>query len=78
MIILIKLILVYLLGDFILQPQSWVKDKEERKLRSVKLYFHALIHGVLAMFIIWDINFWRPAIIIMLTHGIIDALKVVI
>ncbi len=77
MIILIKLILAHLLGDFILQPQSWIKEKEEKKLKSIKLYIHAVLHGVLGMLLVWDINFWWPAVIIILTHGIIDAMKVV-
>jgi len=78
MIILIKLILAHLLGDFLFQPHQWVLEKAEKKLGSVKLYMHALIHGVLVMLIIWDINFWRPALIIMLSHGAIDGLKSII
>ncbi|MGZ5189305.1 MAG: DUF3307 domain-containing protein, partial [Kaistella sp.] len=30
--ILIPLILAHLLGDFLLQPNSWVADKEKKKL----------------------------------------------
>ncbi|HZV70196.1 MAG TPA: DUF3307 domain-containing protein [Saprospiraceae bacterium] len=78
MIILIKLILAHLLGDFLFQPHQWVLEKAEKKLGSVKLYLHALLHGALVMLIIWDINFWIPAIIIMLSHGAIDGLKSII
>ena len=78
MIILVKLILAHLLGDFLLQPDQWVKEKEEKKLRSFKLYVHAFIHGGLAMLLVWDIYFWGPALVIMLTHGLIDGLKLVI
>ncbi len=76
MILFIKLILAHLLGDFLLQPYSWVKEKEEKKLGSIKLYLHALIHGVLVMLLVWDISFLVPAIIIMVSHWIIDALKI--
>ena len=30
MIVFIKLLLAHLLGDFLLQPTSWVKDKEQK------------------------------------------------
>jgi len=33
-IILIKLVIAHLIGDFFLQPASWVKDKETKKLKS--------------------------------------------
>ncbi|MEP2348754.1 MAG: DUF3307 domain-containing protein, partial [Algoriphagus sp.] len=46
MLILIKLILAHLIGDFLLQPTSWVKEKENRKAASPKLYIHVLIHGL--------------------------------
>ncbi len=75
MIILIKLIIAHFIGDFLLQPKSWVKEKENRKAKSVKLYLHILIHGLLALFILWDVNHWLVAILVMVSHGIIDVLK---
>lgn len=75
MIILIKLIIVHFIGDFLLQPKSWVDDKERRKGKSFKLYLHTLIHGLLAFLILWDVNHWLLAILVMVSHGIIDILK---
>jgi hypothetical protein len=46
--ILIRLILAHLVTDFILQPSSWVADRKLRKLRSGKLYIHALLTAVVA------------------------------
>lgn len=46
-IYLIKLIIAHLIGDFFLQPNAWVKDKERRKLKSTKLYLHVMIHVAL-------------------------------
>jgi hypothetical protein len=40
MIVLIKLILAHLLGDFVLQPDSWVKTKEERNFKSIVVSNH--------------------------------------
>lgn len=56
--ILIKLILAHLIGDFFLQPASWVKEKEKSKLKSPKLYLHVLIHIALLFLILWDVSLW--------------------
>ncbi len=75
MILFIKLLLSHLIGDFILQPASWVREKSTQKHRSRHLYFHGLIHGVLAMLLVWDIDFWMPALIITLSHVVIDIVR---
>jgi len=76
MIILVKLILAHLLGDFVLQPNTWVKNKADKKIKSIELYFHTLIHGILILLLLGSLNFWKPALILSLSHGIIDLLKV--
>jgi len=43
MILLFKLLLAHLLGDFLLQPDSWVKAKEKNKLKAWQLYAHTFI-----------------------------------
>lgn len=73
--ILVKLILAHLIGDFFLQPTSWVKEKEKKKLKSPKLYLHVLIHIALLFLILWDVSKWPLILIIGLSHFIIDALK---
>lgn len=70
-----QLILAHLLGDFILQPNSWVADKENRKLKSAYLYFHVLIHTVLSFIFLWDLKLWWVAVLVGSTHFIIDACK---
>lgn len=76
MILLTKLLLAHLVGDFVIQPNSWVKDKEERKVRSRKLYIHVLLHGVLVLLLLWDIKHWLPALVILVSHYFIDLTKV--
>ncbi|TBN04765.1 DUF3307 domain-containing protein [Hyunsoonleella flava] len=73
--ILIKLLLAHLIGDFFLQPQSWVKEKEKKKLKSPKLYFHVFIHIAALALLLWDVSLWPIIIIIGVSHFIIDALK---
>lgn len=70
-----KLILAHLLGDFILQPNSWVADKERRKLKSPYLYLHVLIHTVLSFIFLWNTDLWWISLVIGITHFMIDASK---
>lgn len=74
-IYLIKLILAHLIGDFFLQPNTWVKDKERKKLKSTKLYIHVMIHVALIFIIFLSYDVWKTALTIGVIHLIIDALK---
>lgn len=67
------LLLAHLLGDFFLQPSSWVSDKRSRKIASPLLYVHLLIHGALVVLFTGS---WPMAITIVVTHAAIDLLKV--
>jgi hypothetical protein len=75
MIIFVKLLLSHLLGDFLLQPTSWVLDKENKKHKSKYLYLHSLIHGILAWLFVGEIAFGWFALSLATAHGIIDFLK---
>lgn len=72
-----KLILAHLLGDFVLQPNSWVADKERRKLKSPYLYLHVLIHTVLSFIFLWNTDLWWVSLVIGATLFIIDASKLI-
>lgn len=76
--IFIKLILAHLLGDFILQPDSWVADKERRKLKSPYLYLHVLIHTILSFVFLWNTDLWWVSLLVGITHLIIDASKLIL
>lgn len=76
MIILIKLILAHFVGDFILQPKSWVIGKEKLKARSFKIYLHFLIHGLLVLLVLWDLNYWLLVLLLTISHAIIDLIKI--
>ncbi|MGC1241521.1 MAG: DUF3307 domain-containing protein [Chryseosolibacter sp.] len=76
MILLMKLLLAHLAGDFLLQPDRWVTDKQLKKHRSAKLYFHVLVHAALTFLLVWDLSFWLPVLVILVTHYFIDLLKV--
>lgn len=75
MIIFVKLLLAHLLGDFLLQPTSWVKDKEQRKQKSIYLYLHTFLHFILAWLIVGKQDFGWYALALAISHGFIDFLK---
>lgn len=75
MILFIKLLLAHLLGDFILQPGAWVREKELKTYRSAKLYLHGLIHLLLILLLTWDLRMVPLAFVIAATHIGIDAWK---
>lgn len=74
-IVLLKLLLAHLVGDFFLQPNTWVADKEKKKLKSAKLYLHILLHIGLIFLVFFSFGVWKMALTIGLLHGLIDVLK---
>ncbi len=70
-----QLILAHLLGDFIFQPNSWVADKEKKKAKSIYLYLHVLLHTALSFLFLWNLQLWWIAIIIGVSHFVIDWAK---
>ncbi|MCK0109323.1 DUF3307 domain-containing protein [Flavobacteriaceae bacterium S0825] len=77
MMLLIKLLLAHLIGDFFLQPKKWVKEKEKKKLKSLKLYLHIAIHFALLFLILWDMSLWPIILVIGFLHFIIDTIKLI-
>jgi hypothetical protein len=75
MIIFVKLLLAHLLGDFLLQPTSWVDDKEKKKHKSYYLYIHTFLHGLLAWLLVGTKDFVWFAVLLAISHGCIDLLK---
>ncbi|MGJ8685552.1 MAG: DUF3307 domain-containing protein [Nonlabens sp.] len=75
MLLLIKLLIAHFLGDFVLQSNSFTKKKEKHQLKSPHLYIHVLLHGLLVLLFLNDLELWWAALLIMVTHLIIDAGK---
>ena len=73
--IFVKLILAHLLGDFILQPNSWVATKEKDKAASLYLYVHVLLHALLSFIFLWNFSLWWVAVLVGITHFAIDVSK---
>lgn len=75
MTLFLQLLLAHLIGDFILQPGSWVREREAKGLRSPRFYLHVLVHGALPMLLVGRLGFWPLAALIALSHGLIDLAK---
>ena len=75
MILLIKILLAHFIGDFMLQPDSWVAEKNIKKGKSPKLYLHVLVHFLLMLLITWDISLLPSIAIISGLHFVIDLSK---
>ncbi len=75
MILFLKLFLAHCLGDFLFQPDSWVKDKETNKERSSKLYLHILSHFALSLLVVFDYTYIYGILVIVVLHYLIDLLK---
>jgi len=75
MILFIKILLAHFIGDFLLQPDSWVAEKNIKKGKSPKLYFHILIHFLLMLLITWDLSLLPMIGIIAGLHLVIDLCK---
>jgi len=73
--ILLRLLTAHLLGDFLLQPNSWVISKETKKIKSGFLYLHIATITALTYLFLWDWSKWYIPLIIGVTHLLIDIWK---
>lgn len=71
---LTKLILAHLLTDFVLQPSGWIVSRKAKHFRSPHLYLHGMITALVALLFI-GFNYWLVALIILVSHTVIDGWK---
>lgn len=71
---LVKLILAHLLTDFVLQPTSWIESRNKKHFLSPFLYLHGFITAIVALVLI-GYQYWWVALIILITHTLIDGWK---
>lgn len=74
---ILKLILSHLIGDFFLQPYKWVEKKQVKKIKSIWLYVHVLVHIAVMFFILWNLEFWWLILLVGFSHLVVDALKLI-
>lgn len=69
----LKITLAHLLGDFMLQPDKWIEDKNQNTYKSKYLYYHIGIHFLLLLVVLqFDFKYWLALILIPISHYLID------
>ncbi len=74
----LMLLLAHILGDFILQPLWWIKQRRERKWKAPSIYYHGIVHIALALLVLLIASFtsfWYVALLIGGMHILIDPIK---
>lgn len=69
-----QLFTMHVLCDFVLQPNTWVRSRNEKHFRSLYLYLHALVHTVITLIFLAAKGWWL-ALVIGLGHLFFDGLK---
>jgi hypothetical protein len=73
----IKLLVAHILGDFVLQPNHWVKSKKKKAYKSIYFYLHGGVHLLSLLILLgFDLSYWRSIGGIVLSHLLIDLCKV--
>lgn len=74
--LLLKLFLAHVLGDFVFQTDKWVRNKTEKKHKSISLYLHIAIHALAILVLLnFDLSYWKVLLVIIPSHLIIDIIK---
>lgn len=68
-------ITAHTISDFYLQTDKSCADKLQYGFKSRQLYLHALITFVCSWFLSFSLDFWWLALIIGVTHLLVDAIK---
>ncbi|CAM3629606.1 MULTISPECIES: DUF3307 domain-containing protein [Pseudoalteromonas] len=84
-VLLLWLVIGHTITDFYLQPMSWVHDRNTRHYKSIKLLWHSVAHGgvALAIILLWQSTlFWGAqwnallfALAVGISHYCIDLAK---
>lgn len=72
----LKLLLAHVLGDFVLQPDSWVHSKRKNKFTSPALYKHLAVHLIALLVLLqFNLEYWLGILLILVSHFFIDLAK---
>lgn len=71
----ICMLLAHVLGDFYLQTDSFCEEKQKKGFKSWQLYVHGLVVGLLSWILLWKWSLWPIAIVITISHIVIDGIK---
>jgi hypothetical protein len=72
---LLRLLAAHLITDFVLQPDSWVVSKREKRLRSGRFWYHSALAAFFAVLFTGFEGWWWIAPVIFISHCSIDLWK---
>ena len=72
----LSLVLAHIIGDFYLQTDKYCQQKESKQFKSWFLYVHAIIIGLLSWMIVPSCDFGLWALLVAVSHFVIDAFKI--
>ncbi len=76
LILSLQLIIAHLIGDFLFQPNKWVKHKIKKTYKSKYLYYHILVHFITLIILLkFDFSYYLGILIILSSHYLIDLIK---
>ncbi len=73
-IVFLRILVAHIFADFFLQRTKWIAGKQNGA-RSVYLYYHVAIVGILTYLFLGDWTQWQLPLFIMVTHYLIDIWK---
>lgn len=74
--LLLPILLAHLIGDFLFQPDRWVKAKLVAHKRGTYLGYHIAVHAlVLVIALQFQLQYWIGILGILISHFVIDWLK---
>lgn len=76
MMLFIKLFLAHLVSDFLIYTAARRESVEKDKISSAFLHIQALIYGLLALLLVGHLHFWPLALMLSLSHWMIEITRV--
>jgi len=73
--VIVRLLLAHVVGDFIFQTDGFCRVKLEKGWRGLHIYLHSFLIFILSWIALWSLSCWWLALIIGVTHLLIDSVK---
>lgn len=73
--VIVRLLLAHVVGDFIFQTDGFCRAKLEKGWRGKQIYLHSSLIFILSWVALWSLSCWWLALIIGVTHLLIDSVK---
>lgn len=73
--VVLRLLLAHVVGDFICQTDEFCRKKQMNGICGMHVYLHSVVIFVLSWIAFWNFSCWWLALIIGITHLLIDSIR---